>query len=91
MRLAIGLFATLAALAGAASADSPSLEMAGLYTPLPTASVEGLLRVGVKIKCTCGKNSVEIVADYCPQAMKPTCECSKTGGPPAATCAKARQ
>lgn len=91
MRLAIGLFAMLAALAGAASADSPTLEMAGLYTPLPTASVAGpVLRVGVKLKCTCGKNSSEIVADFCPQGMKPACECSKSG-PPAASCAKARQ
>jgi hypothetical protein len=31
------------------------------------------------------------VADFCPQGMKPKCECSTTGGQPTAGCAKARQ
>jgi hypothetical protein len=48
MRLAIGLFATLAALGGAAFAQSPVITTAGLYTPLPTASSEGLLQVDTK-------------------------------------------
>ena len=88
MRAAIGLFATLAVLGGAAAAESPGIEMAGLYTPLPTVSAEALLRVGVKVTCSCGKKKSELVADYCPQGMKPSCDC--TAKPPAAMCAKAR-
>jgi hypothetical protein len=90
MRVAIGLFATLAALGGAASAESPGVATAGLYTPLPTASSEGLLRVGtIKLKCTCGGKTVLIEAEYCAQAMKLQCVCSK--GVANAECAKARQ
>jgi hypothetical protein len=92
MRLAIGLFATLAALAGAASAEAPGMAMAGLYTPMPTASSEGLLRAGtIKMKCSCkGKKPVVFEAEYCPQALKLACECG-VGDIPAVVCVKSRQ
>jgi hypothetical protein len=91
MRLAIGLFATLAVLGGAAAADSPSLETAGLYTPLPTVSTGSLLwKTGtVKFECTCGKIKKVLEAEYCPDGVKPSCDCKAT--PPVAICAKARQ
>ena len=90
MRLVIGLLTTLAALGGAASAESPGIATASLYTPLTTASSEGLLRVGtVKLKCTCGGKTVQLEADYCPQAVKVQCTCSK--GVATAECAKSRQ
>jgi hypothetical protein len=91
MRAAIGLFATLAVLGGIASAKSSSIETGGLYTPRPTVSTEGLLRLAgtVKVKCSCGKLSSTLEADYCPDGVKPTCDCKAT--PPAAICAKARQ
>lgn len=90
MRAAIGLFAALAVLGGAASAASPGIETAGLFTPLPAGPSETLIWRVVKIKCTCGKliKTVKILeADYCPQGMKPTCDC--TSNPPTATCPKA--
>jgi hypothetical protein len=90
MRAAIGLFAALAVLGGIASAESPRVETAGLFTPLPIVSPEGLLRKAgtIKIQCKCGKLSKTIEGDYCPQGMKPSCDCNAT--PPAAICAKAR-
>jgi hypothetical protein len=92
MRLAIGLFATLAALAGAASAEAPGMVTAGLYTPMPAASSEGLLRAGtIKMKCSCkGKKPVVFEAEYCPQAQKLACDCG-VGDVPSVICVKARQ
>ena len=92
MRLAIGLFATLAALAGAASAETPGMVTAGLYTPMPATSSEGLLRTGtIKMKCSCkGKKPVVFEADYCPQAQRLACECG-VGDIPAVVCVKSRQ
>lgn len=92
MRLAIGLFATLAALAGAASAEAPGLVTAGLYTPMPTTSSEGLLWAGtIKMTCTCkGKKPVLFEADYCPQAQKLACKCG-VGDIASVECVKARQ
>ena len=96
MRAAIGLFAALAALAGAASAESPGIvRTAGLYTPIPTVASDTLLRrVGtIKVKCTCkgSTKSATLEADPCPDGVQPTCECPKGGGgQPAAICAKAR-
>jgi hypothetical protein len=94
MRAAIGLFAALAVLGGIASAESPGVETAGLFTPLPTASNEGLLWRVVKISCSC-KNAAKpetktivVEGDYCPQGQKPSCDC--VAKPPVATCAKAR-
>jgi hypothetical protein len=90
MRVAIALFATLAALGGAASAEAPAIATAGLYTPMPTASNEGLLRVGtLKLTCTCDGKTKVFEIDYCPQAAKPACLCNK--GVPSVECAKARQ
>jgi hypothetical protein len=91
MRAAIGLFAALAVLGGIASAKTPSIETGGLYTPRPTFSTEGLLRLAgtVKVKCSCGKVSSTLEADYCPDGVKPTCDCKAT--PPTVICAKARQ
>lgn len=90
MRLAIGLFAMLAALGGAASAEAPGIVTAGLYTPMPTASGQGLLRVGtVKIKCGCAGKTVQFEVDPCAQAMKLICVCKK--GTADVECAKARQ
>jgi hypothetical protein len=94
MRAAIGLFAALAAFAGAASAESPGIiRTAGLYTPIPTVASDTLLRkVGVvKVKCSCKKGSspsVTLEVDSCPDGVKPSCDCKAT--PPAAICAKAR-
>jgi hypothetical protein len=94
MRAAIGLFAALAVLGGAASAESPGIKTAGLFTPLPAASNEGLLWRVVKITCSCKNSakpatkSIVVEGDYCPQGMKPSCDCYAT--PPAAICAKAR-
>jgi hypothetical protein len=96
MRAAIGLFAALAALAGAASAESPSIvRTAGLYTPIPIVASDTLLRrVGmIKVRCTCKGSSKSIIleADPCPDGVQPTCGCPKGGGgQPAAICAKAR-
>jgi hypothetical protein len=97
MRVAIGLFAALAAFGGAASAESPGIiKTAGLYTPLPTVSSDTLLRrVGVvKVQCTCNGMSKPVIleADYCPDGVKPSCDCpkGKSGEPPATKCAKAR-
>ena len=55
MRAAIGLLAALAIFGGIASAESPGIETAGLYTPLPTALSGSLLRRAgtLKLKCTC--------------------------------------
>jgi hypothetical protein len=90
MRAEIGLFAALAVLGGIASAEAPGVETAGLFTPLPTVSTGGLLwKTGtIKIKCSCGKMSSTLVTDYCPDGVKPSCDCKST--PPAAICAKAR-
>jgi hypothetical protein len=90
MWLAIGLFATLAALGGAASAEAPGIVTAGLYTPMPTAAWQGLLRVGtIKMKCGCAGKTVQFEVDYCAQAMKLVCVCkNSTAG---VECAKARQ
>lgn len=90
MRAAIGLFAALAVLGGAASAASPGIETASLFTPLPTVSSETPIWRVVKIQCTCGKvtKTTKIIeADYCPQGMKPSCDC--TTNPPTAICPKA--
>jgi len=94
MRAAIGLFAALAAFGGAASAGSPGVvETAGLYTPIPTVASDTLLRkVGVvKLKCSCkgSPKPITLEVDYCPDGVKPSCDCKAT--PPAAICAKARQ
>jgi hypothetical protein len=93
MRAAIGLFAALAAFAGAASAESPGvIKTAGLYTPIPTVASDTLLRrVGVvKVKCSCkgSSKSVTLEADPCPDGVKPSCDCKAT--PPVVQCAKAR-
>ena len=92
MRLAIGLFATLAVLAGAASAEGPGVVTAGLYTPMPTTSSEGLLRAGtIKITCSCkGKKPVVFEAEYCAQAQKLACKCG-VGDIPTVECVKSRQ
>jgi hypothetical protein len=96
MRAAIGLFAALAVVAGAASAESPGIvRTAGLYTPMPGVANDALLRrMGtIKVKCTCkgSTKSVTLEADPCPDGVQPTCECPKSaGGQPAAICAKAR-
>ena len=92
MRAAIGLFAALAVLAGAAFCRIPRRgQTAGLYTPMPTVASDTLLRkVGtVKVKCSCkgSSKSVTIEADSCPDGVKPTCDCQ---GPPRRLCAKAR-
>jgi hypothetical protein len=90
MRLAIGLFATLAALAGAASAEAPAIATAGLYTPMPTGSSEGLLRVGtIKLACSCDGKTKLFEVDYCPQGVKVSCVCKK--GVADVECPKARQ
>jgi hypothetical protein len=89
MRAAIGLFAMLALLGGIASAESPAVETAGLFTPLPTA--EALLWKVGKLKCKCGKDTKTIAVeadDYCLGGVKPSCDCK--ANPPAAICAKAR-
>jgi hypothetical protein len=90
MRAAIGLFAALAVFGGIASAESPGVETAGLFTPLPTVSAGSLLwKAGtIKLKCQCGKTKVTFEADYCPDGVKPSCDCKST--PPAVQCAKAR-
>jgi hypothetical protein len=90
MRAAIGLFAALAVFGGIASAESPGVETAGLFTPLPAASTGSLLwKAGtVKVTCSCGKNKITLVSDYCPGGVQPSCDCKAT--PPAAICAKAR-
>jgi hypothetical protein len=86
----------LAAFGGVASAESPGIiKTAGLYTPIPTVTSDTLLqRVGmVKVKCTCKGVSKPIIleADYCPDGVKPSCECpTGRGGEPATKCAKAR-
>jgi hypothetical protein len=90
MRAAIGLFAMLALLGEIASAESPGVETAGLFTPLPTA--EALLwRVG-KLQCKCGKDKTKTITieadDYCPGGVKPSCDCK--ANPPTSVCAKAR-
>ena len=96
MRAAIGLFAALAVLAGAASAESPGIvRTSGLYTPIPNVASDTLLwRIGtVKVKCSCkgSSKSITLDADPCPDGVQPTCECPKSGGgEPAAMCAKAR-
>jgi hypothetical protein len=92
MRLAIGLFATLAVLAGAASAEAPGMVTAGLYTPMPTTSSDGLLWAGtIKMTCACkGKKPVVFEAEYCPQALKPACRCG-VGDIPTVECVKSRQ
>jgi hypothetical protein len=91
MRAAIGLLAALAVLGGIASAESPGAETAALFTPLPTVSTGSLLwKAGtVKVKCSCGPIQKVLEADYCPDGVKPSCDCKAT--PPAAICAKARQ
>jgi hypothetical protein len=90
MRAAIGLFAALAVFGGIASAESPAVETAGLFTPLPTVSTGSLLwKAGtVKVKCSCGKTQTTLQADYCPDGVKPSCDCTAT--PPAVLCPKAR-
>ena len=90
MRAAIGPIAMLALLGGIAYADSPDVETAGLFTPLPTISAESLLwKSGtVKIKCKCGKITIAVEGDYCPGGVKPSCDCKAE--PPASTCPKAR-
>jgi hypothetical protein len=92
MRAAIGLFVALAALGGAASAESPGIETAGLYTPLPTVLSETLLwRAGVvKLICYCRgmKKAATVEADLCPDGVKPACKCES--GTPTVICPKAR-
>jgi hypothetical protein len=90
MRAAIGLFAALAVFGGIASAESPGVETAGLFTPLPTVSPGSLLwKAGIiKLKCQCGKTKVIFEADYCPDGVKPICDCKPT--PPAVKCPQAR-
>jgi hypothetical protein len=91
MRAAIGLFAALAVFGGIASAESPGVETAGLFTPLPTVSAGSLLwKVGtIRLKCQCGKSQVIIFeADYCPDGVKPSCDCKSV--PPAVNCARSR-
>jgi len=90
MRAAIGLFAMLALLGGIASAKSPGIETAGLFTSLPTVSTGSLLRKAgtVKVQCKCGKVTKTIESDYCPDGVKPACDCK--ADPPAVTCPKAR-
>jgi hypothetical protein len=72
MRAAIGLFAMLALLGGIASAKSPGIETAGLFTSLPTVSTGSLLRKAgtVKVQCKCGKVTKTIESDYCPDGVK---------------------
>lgn len=89
MRTAIGVFALLAALAGAASADSPGIQTAGLYTPVPTVSGETLLWKAVKITCKCNGKTLVLEADNCAQAQKLICDCKSI--PPSLMCEKARQ
>ena len=89
MRTAIGVFALLAALAGAASADSPGIQTAGLYTPMPTVSGETLLWKAVQMMCTCKAKPVKLEADNCPNAQKLICDCKSI--PPSLMCEKARQ
>jgi hypothetical protein len=80
MRAAIGLFAALAVFGGIASAESPAVETAGLFTPLPTVSTGSLLwKAGTQ---------TTLQSDYCPDGVKPSCDCTAT--PPAVICAKAR-
>ena len=88
MRAAIGLFALVALLGGSASAESTGIETAGLFTPLPTVSSESLLRIGQKIQCKCGKGTKTIEADYCPDGVRPLCNCNET--PPTGNCPRAR-
>ncbi len=90
MRAAIGLFAALAVFGGIASAESPGVETAGLFTPLPTVSTGSLLwKAGIiKLKCTCGKNTVTLESDYCPDGVKPACDCKAI--PPSVKCPQAR-
>jgi hypothetical protein len=90
MRAAIGLFAMLALLGGIASAESAGIETAGLFTPLPTSSAGSLLwKAGtVKVQCKCGKVTKTVEGDYCPDGVKPACDCK--ADPPAPTCPKAR-
>ena len=96
MRAAIGLFAALVAFGGAASASPGIIKTAGLYTRLPTVSSDTLLRrVGVvKVVCNCDGMSKPVIleADYCPDGVKPSCDCpkGKSDQPPATKCAKAR-
>jgi len=89
MRTAIGVFALLGALAGAASAASPGIETAGLYAPMPTVSGETLLWKAVKIVCKCNGKTLQMEADTCPNAQKVICDCKST--PPSTICEKARQ
>jgi hypothetical protein len=90
MRAAIGLLAALAVFGGIASAESPAVETAGLFTPLPTVSTGRLLwKAGtVKVKCSCGKIQKTLESDYCPGGVQPSCDCKAI--PPAVMCAKAR-
>jgi hypothetical protein len=92
MRAAIGLFVALAALGATASAESPGIKTVGLYTPLPTILNETLLlRAGVlKVSCSCkgAQKPTMVEAEYCPDGVKPICEC-KTGSP-VVICPKAR-
>ena len=90
MRAAIGLLATLAVFEGIASAESPGVETAGLFTPLPTVSTgRPLWKAGtVKVKCSCGKIQKTLESDYCPGGVQPSCDCKAI--PPAVMCAKAR-
>ncbi len=89
MRAAIGLFVTLAALGGVASAQSPGIEKAGLFTPLPAVPDEPLLGIGLKITCSCGGRPFRVEADYCPQARQPVCLCHK--GSVYVVCSTSRQ
>ena len=90
MRAAIGLFAALAVFGGIASAESPGVETAGLFTPLPTVSPGSLLwKAGIiKLTCICGKNTVKLESDYCPDGVKPACDCKAI--PPSVKCPQAR-
>jgi hypothetical protein len=90
MRAAVGLLAMLALLGGIASAKSPGIETSALFTPLPTIPAGSLLwKAGtVKVECKCGKASKTLEADYCPDGVKPSCDCK--ADPPAPMCPKAR-